>query len=87
MKYKYRKYNIYLNDTHECRMHIMLQNGISLRKERSMYYRGWHLMKVKRNNINKAMKRLKLQKARNIVVDDLVEHIITKEYESLTSRF
>ena len=82
MKSKYKKFNVYLVDEFEKTLLTSIQQDISPRTE-AMLYRGWYLMKVKRNNINKAMKRLKMFKLRNIEIDSIVERVITEEYKEM----
>ncbi len=80
MKSKYKRFNIYLVDEFKKTLLNSIQQDISLRTEAPVLYRGWYLMKVKRNNINKAMKRLQVFKLRNIEIDSIVERVITEEY-------
>ena len=69
MKSKYKRFNIYLVDEFKKTLLNSIQQDISLRTEAPVLYRGWYLMKVKRNNINKAMKRLQVFKLRNIEIE------------------
>lgn len=79
MKTKYKRFNSYLRDEHKRDLLIMKQE-LSSRTDWSIFDRNWTLMKLKRNNINKAMKRLQLYKARNKEVHLIVEEVITEEY-------
>lgn len=80
MKSKYKRYNIYLVDEFKKTLLTSIQKDISPRTE-AMFYRGWYLMKVKRNNINKAMRRLQIFKLRNIEIDSIVDKVTTLEYK------
>lgn len=82
MKSKYRKLDRYINlkNDHKARIHALLHKEVSLRVDRPMMERCYTLMKMKKYNINKAMKRLQMYKARNIFIDPIVERMITKEY-------
>lgn len=81
MKSKYRKYDIYIVDNFERTLLNMRQADLSLRVDSPMFYRGYILMKIKRHNINKAMKRLQLYKARNIEIQWVIEETISKDYK------
>ena len=80
MKSEYKKYDIYLKDNFERTLLNMRQADLSLRADSPMFYRGYILMKIKKNNINKAMKRLQLYKARNIEIQWVIEKTITEDY-------
>lgn len=86
MKSKYRKFNIYINlkNDHKARMHALVQKEVSLREDRPLINRCYALMKIKRYNINKAMKRLQMFKLRNIEIDHTVERMITEQYNIIS---
>jgi len=81
MKFKYRKYDLYLESYTETTL-LNVKQELSLRLDRPQFDRSFTLMKIKRHNINKAMKRLQLYKARNIEIQWYVEKSITQEYNS-----
>lgn len=85
MKFEYRKFNKYINlkNDHKARMHALVQKEISLREDRPLLERSYDLMKIKRYNINKAMKRLQMYKLRNIVIDPTVERMIIEQYNTI----
>lgn len=80
MKSKYRKYDIYIVDNFE-RTLLNMRHDLSLRVYRSTFYRGYILMKIKKNNINKAMKRLQLYKSRNLEIQFPIEKVIIEDYK------
>lgn len=80
MKSKYRRYNLYIRNEVERNLLVMRQQDLSLRVDRSRFNRDFILMKIRRYNINKAMKRLQMYKARNIEIDDMIEGIIIEDY-------
>ena len=80
MKSKYRRYNLYIRNEVERNLLVMRQQDLSLRIDRSRFNRDFILMKIRRYNINKAMKRLQMYKARNIEIDDMIEGIIIEDY-------
>lgn len=81
MKSKYRKFNIYINlkNDHKARMHALVQKEVTLR-DIALFKRCEKLMKIKKYNINKAMKRLQLYKARNLKIQWAIEKAITEDY-------
>ena len=80
MKSKYRKYDLYIRNEVERNLLVMRQQDLSLKVDRSRFNRDFILMKIRRYNINKAMKRLQMYKARNIEIDDMIERIIIEDY-------
>lgn len=61
-----------------------MRQELSLRTDLPEFDRSWRLMKIKRRNINKAMKRLQLYKARNPKnhgIQFYIEKVITEEYK------
>lgn len=80
MKSKYRRYDMYLESYTETTL-LNMKQELSLRLDRPQFDRSFTLMKIKRHNINKAMKRLQLYKARNIEIQWFVEKSITQEYK------
>ena len=85
MKAKYRKLDRYINlkNDHKARIHALLHKEVSLREDRPMMERCYALMKMKKYNISKAMKRLQMYKARNIAIDPMVARMITEEYKEM----
>lgn len=79
MKSKYKRYNIYIRNEYERNLLIMRQE-LSLRTDLPTCEKSFTLMKIKRHNINKAMKRLQLYKARKIEIHMIIDKIITEEY-------
>lgn len=84
MKFEYRKFDKYINlkNDHKARMHALVQKEVSL-KDIAMFKRCGKLWKIKKYNINKAMKRLQLYKARNIEIDKSIERIIKRDYNEI----
>lgn len=85
MKSKYKRYNIYLVDETERTLLNMIQKDLS-RTDYSLFARSFTLMKIKRHNINKAMKRLQLYKSRNLKVQWAVEETISKDYKEYNKK-